>query len=144
MNNGESSIEYSTPKRSIEKDEIPQHRFDLIVDGKEVGAAEIDYFSRPLPMYQLTSLWVDPDKKGQGYASQILDKVESFLRKKKRPGILADGIMEGDPASGMYGRRGWVLAQESIKTYVYNWPKDVPFSVLDGNSFRYLKILKDK
>jgi hypothetical protein len=37
-------IRYSSPKESIEQDEMPQHRFDLVVNGERIGAAEIDYY----------------------------------------------------------------------------------------------------
>ena len=105
--NGPGFIEYSSPKQAKEQGEQPQHRFDLTVNGEVVGGAEIDYFSKPLPLYQVTELWVDHEHKGQGHASQLMGQVEEFLKEKRKPGVVVDAVMEGDPASGMYARRGW-------------------------------------
>jgi GNAT superfamily N-acetyltransferase len=99
-------INYRSPKESSEE-ELKQHRFELVIDNKKIGSAELDYFSRPIPLYQLTELYVDYEQKGKGYASQIMDTVEEWLRSRKKPGILADGIFEDDPAKGMYAKRGW-------------------------------------
>lgn len=106
-------IKYSSPKDSLEQGESPQHRFDLMVEGKKIGVAEVDYFSKPLPLYQITELYVDFEHKGKGYASKILEQVEAFLEKKKKPGVLVDAIMVGDPASGLYARRGWKKVSNS-------------------------------
>ncbi len=133
-------IQYSSPKESIEHDEMPQHRFDLVVDGERIGAAEIDYFSKPLPLYQVTDLYVDFEHKGKGYASQIMDQVEAWLRDRKKPGILVEAILDGDPARGMYERRGWTPVPKSFGQYVYNWPEDVDISILNGYPERYKSI----
>lgn len=130
-------VQYSSPKESIEQDEMPQHRFDLIVDGERIGAAEINYFSKPLPLYQVTDLYVDFEHKGKGYASQIMDQVETWIRERKKPGILAEAILDGDPAQGMYERRGWKPVPNSFGLHVYNWPDDVDISILDGYPQRY-------
>ncbi len=137
-------INYSTPGESIAEGEVPQHRFDLVIDGEKVGAAELDYFSRPLPLYQVTDLFVDFEHKGEGHASKILEQVEDFLKQKKKPGILVDAIMPGDKAEGMYARRGWVTVPDSHGLNVFNWPDDVPLSVLVGYESRYTDLLKRK
>ena len=130
-------IRYSSPKESIEQNELPQHRFELIVDGKCIGAAEIDYLSKPLPLYQITNVYVDFEHKGKGYASQIMDQVEAWLRERKKPGVLVEAILEGDSAQGMYERRGWIPVPNSFGQYVYNWPDKVDLSILDGYPQRY-------
>jgi len=130
-------IQYSSPKESVDQDEKPQHRFDLVVGGERIGAAEIDYFSKPLPLYQVTDLYVDFEHKGKGYASQIMDQVETWLRVKKKPGVLVEAILDGDPAKGMYERRGWQPVPNSLGLHVYNWPDDIDLSVLDGYPQRY-------
>ncbi len=130
-------IDYTSPKESIEKGEPPQHRFDLIVNGEIIGAAEINYFSKPLPLYQLTALYVDFEQKGKGCASRILDRVEEFLKKRNKPGILVDAIMEEDQASGLYARRGWVEVPNSLGLYVFNWPKNISLDILNGYSYKY-------
>jgi len=130
-------IKYISPQEAIEHSEPPQHRFDLIVDGERIGSAEIDYFSKPLPFYQLTSLYVDFKYKGKGYASRIMDQVEAWLRDKRKPGVLVDAIIEGDPSQGMYEKRGWKSVPESHGLHVYNWPEDIDISIIKGYPQRY-------
>jgi GNAT superfamily N-acetyltransferase len=98
-------INYLSPPEAMEQGDPPQHRFDLIIEGQRKGAAEINYYAKPLPLYQLTGLYVDFDEQGQGYASQLMDQVENFLQERKRPGVLVDAIQPGDPASSIYERR---------------------------------------
>ena len=123
---------------------MPQHRFDFVVDGERIGAAEIDYFSKPLPLYQVTDLYVDFEHKGKGYASQIMDQVETWLRERKKPGILVEAILDGDPAQGIYERRGWKPVPNSFGQHVYNWPDNVDLSILDGYPQRYTDHLERK
>lgn len=130
-------IEYKSPK-SAEAGEMPQHRFDLSIEGKVIGAAEMDYFSKPLPLYQLSELYVDRQHQGKRYASQIMDQVEDFLRERKKPGVLTDAILPGEYAQGMYERRGW----KEVPGYrgflkVFNWPDDVSLEILQGLFKRY-------
>jgi GNAT superfamily N-acetyltransferase len=136
-------IRYQSPKEAIEQDEFPEHSFDLIVDGRKIGAADLDYFSRPIPMYRLSSLYVGEPRegdiyRGQGYGSTVMARVEAWLLKKKKPGILHDRIDQSSPAKGMYARRGWVPVPDMEDVYVYNWPKDVDLSVLKGADHRYV------
>jgi len=126
------SVTYSSPHESAADGEVPQHRFDILIDGKCVGAAEVDYYSRPIPLYQITELYVDYEHKGKGYASRILDRVEHFLIEKRKPGILVDAIIPGDPAEGLYTRRGWTAVPNSNGIFVFNWPQKVPLSTLIG------------
>jgi GNAT superfamily N-acetyltransferase len=86
------SIKYLNPKEAMEMGEEPQHRFELIVDGEIIGAAEVNYFSKPIPLYQVTDLYVDIKYKGKGYASKIMDQVEEWLKERRRPGVLVDAI----------------------------------------------------
>ena len=132
-----SEIKYSSPKESREQGEAPQHRFDVLVDGKKIGAAEVDYFSKPVPLYQVTELYVDFEHKGKGHASKILEQIEKFLDNKKKPGVLVDAIISGDPAQGMYARRGWKEVPGSMGMHVYNWPEDASLEALAGYAFRY-------
>lgn len=131
-------IKYVSPRESIEKDGSTERRIDLIVNGEKVGAATLDYLSKPIRLYQVSDLYVDFEQKGKGYASAIMEKVEEFLlRDVKLPGVLVDAIFEGDSASGMYERRGWISVPNSHGLYVFNWPEDVSLDVLQGFAFRY-------
>lgn len=122
--------------------DLPQHRFDLVIDGEKRGGAEVEYFSKPIPLYQLSELYVDFEYKGLGYASMIMEKVEEFLRKRKKPGILTDAIIQGDPASGMYKKRGWIEVPNALGLYVYNWPDNISFDILAGYEFRQTDYLQ--
>lgn len=135
-------IEYWSPKESLEHGESAQHRFNLFIEGQKIGVAEVDYFSKPLPVYQITDLYIDPQEQGRGLASKIMSQIEQFLKEKKKPGILADAIMPGKPAYGMYERRGWNKIPNSGGLLVYNWPSDVNLNVLNGFPFRYTDLLK--
>lgn len=136
------SLRYSSPKQSSEQGEDPQHRFEVMVEGEKVGAAEIDYYSKPLPLYQVAELYIDPKHQGKGYASKILAQVEDWLIQKGKPGVLVDAIMEGEPAEGMYARRGWTEVPNGNGLHVFNWPSEVGLAVLDGYPMRYTDILE--
>jgi GNAT superfamily N-acetyltransferase len=129
-------IKYTSPSESIEEDQFRHHNFDLLVDEIKIGAAEVDYFSKPLPHYLLSDLYIERESKSKGYASKVLDQIEAWLKERRKPGILVDAIVLGDPARGMYERRGWQLVPDSICLYVYNWPEDVSLELLRGYSSR--------
>lgn len=132
-----NEIKYISPPESITQGELPQHRLELIVEGEKIGGAEIEYFSKPIPLYQLSDLYIDYEHKGKGYASKIMDQVENWLKERKKPGIVTDAILHGDSASGMYAKRGWLPVPNSLGLHVFNWPKDVDLKILDGFHFRY-------
>lgn len=122
------SFEYHNPLANIERGEVPRHTFELQnKDGVVIAGAEIDYFSKPIPYYQITDIWVDHDQQGQGIASELMENIESMLKKKKRAGFLVDAIMEGNPAKGFYQRRGWIpVPGPAFKSqYVFNLPNGV-------------------
>lgn len=137
-------IKYSSPEESQKEGEMPQHRFELMVDGACIGAAEIDYFSQPLPLYQVSDLYVDIPHQGKGYASELMGQIEAWLRSRHKPGILVNAILEGSPAEGMYERRGWRAVPNSLGLYVYNWPDNVDLSILKGYPHRQRDILERK
>jgi len=119
---GEKII-YNSPKENLEKGEDPLHTFDLILNGQIIGRAEITYYSRPFPFYQVNELSVEHEYSGAGRAGEIMEQVESFLKKRRRAGVLVDGIIEGTPASGMYARRGWLEVPGGRGVFAYNLPR---------------------
>lgn len=137
-------IQYLSPKEALGRGESPQHRLDLFVDGEKIGSAEIDYFSRPLPLYQLSDLCILFEHHSKGYGSQIMDQVEAWLKKKKKPGVLVDAIDADAPAYGMYERRGWKRIPDSSYLYVFNWPEGVSLDVLKGYAFQYTDPMERK
>ncbi|MDB5264811.1 MAG: hypothetical protein JWN64_382 [Parcubacteria group bacterium] len=130
-------IKYVSPKESLEEEGYPERRLDLFVGGEKIGAATIDYYSKPLRLFQVTDLYVEHEFSGQGYASQIMEQVEKFLKDRKRPGVLVDAIIDGNPAKGMYERRGWKPVPGDDALHVFNWPENVPLDVLKGYAQRY-------
>jgi ribosomal protein S18 acetylase RimI-like enzyme len=134
----ESDIQYISPAEQDTED-MPQHKFELKDGNRVVGGAEIDYFSKPLPIYQLTDLWIDFEYAGRGNASRIMAQVEAFLQERRKPGVLMEAILDG-PARGMYERRGWMPVPETPGRYVYNWPEHVPLDVLKGYEMRHTPV----
>lgn len=137
--NAETDIQYTSPSEQS-SGEMPQHKFE-VVDGDEIiGGAEIDYFSKPLPLYQVTDLWVDHAYAGRGNASRIMDRVEDFLEKRGKPGLLVNAIVGDSPAGGMYERRGWEPVPDNPSLHVYNWPQQVSLDVLKSYAMRQTPI----
>jgi ribosomal protein S18 acetylase RimI-like enzyme len=134
----ESDIQYISPAEQDAED-MPQHRFELKDGNKIVGGAEIDYYSKPLPFYQLTDLWVEHEYADRGNASRIMTQVEAFLKERRKPGVLMEAILDG-PAQGMYERRGWTPVPGSPGRYVYNWPEQVQLDILKGYEMRQTPI----
>ncbi|OGZ07755.1 MAG: hypothetical protein A3D65_01475 [Candidatus Lloydbacteria bacterium RIFCSPHIGHO2_02_FULL_50_13] len=130
-------IQYISPKEALEQDESPQHRLDLFVNGEKIGSAEIDYFSKPLPLYQLSDLYVFAAHHSKGYGSQIMEQVEAWLKERKKPGVLVDAIEEDEAAHGMYARRGWQKVPHSCCLHVFNWPKKISLDILRTYPLRY-------
>ena len=128
-------VRYSSPAEQPPEEE-PLHRFEIVKGDETIGGGEIEYFSRPLPLYQLSDLWVDDEHSGRGNASLIMDRVEGFLEKRGKPGLLVDAIIPGSKAYGMYERRGWEAVPSNPYLRVYNWPQDVPLDVLRGYAMR--------
>lgn len=123
------SIKYTSPATHPDQ-ELPQHLFELVEGDEVISSAEIDYFSKPLPFYQLSALWTEYEHQHEGNASLVMDAVEQFLRTRRKPGVLVDAITEREPAYGMYERRGWQKVPGSYAVRAYNWPDDVPLTIL--------------
>lgn len=129
-------IQYFSPEANKERDEYLGHSFEVISNGKKIGAAEVNYYSKPIPLYQVSDLYIDVEAQGKGLASRVMEQVETWLKERKKPGVLVDAIMDG-PAQGMYERRGWQRVFPNQDLYVYNWPADIDLSVLEGYALRY-------
>lgn len=137
-------IIYKNPKDNLEKGEDPLHTIDLMLDGKIIGRAEITYYSRPFPLYQISELYVEPEYQGAGRASKIMDQIEEFLIKKGKAGVLVDAIDPDSPASGMYARRGWQEVPEQGGLFAFNLPDGASINDLRGYPYRQTPILDRK
>lgn len=130
-------LEYRNPIQNIETGREARHTIDVTNEhGEVIGGAEIDYFSKPIPYYQITDIWVDHIKHGQGIGSEIMEKIEKILIDKGRAGFLVDAIWDTNPANGFYERRGWIPVPGNKKQYVFNLPKDVSVDKFIGVEYR--------
>lgn len=132
----EPKVAYTNSRENFEQEGSGQHHFSVFVEGVKVGAAEINYFSKPLPLYQLTDLYVDYEHQGKGYAGELLTQFETFLRKRKKPGVLVNAIID-ESKEDLYIKRGWVEVPGSGGLHVFNWPNDVDIKVLQGYPLMY-------
>lgn len=100
----------------------------LLVNGADrlVGDALLKYYSWPLPLFEVGSVFVTERYRGKGYGSAIMNAVEAYLKRKKKTGVLSDAIMPNEPAAGMYERRGWVPIVEGDFKYAFNVPEKMP------------------
>jgi|GEM_PF-90244 len=87
--------------------EAPHHRLSLEIDGKEVGQAELIYFSQPIRFYFVDTVWVRPDQRSRRLGSRAVEAINKFLDKKGVPGILFNLIDKDSPSFGVYERHGW-------------------------------------
>lgn len=113
------------------------HKMELIIDGERVGEADVEYYSKPFPLYQITHLSVEYKRQGQGFGRKLMEYIENFLKKKGKAGVLADAIYPDSPAAGMYARRGWKEVPGSCGLYCYNLPKKATIDQLKGYPYRY-------
>lgn len=137
-------IAYNNPKENLEKGEDPIHTFDISLDNKIIGRAEITYYSKPFPLYQIDSLFIEPEYQGVGRGSEIMDQIENFLKKRNKAGVLVDAIDLNSPASGMYERRGWQQIPGEDYLYAYNLPKKAKLEDLRSYSTRQTPIMERK
>lgn len=132
----EGNVGYKKPEDSYEEDEMKGHLFEIEVNGEVVAGAEVHYYSKPIPFYQVSTLYTEYEYKSRGMASAIMDKVEAFLIERKKPGILIDAIHTDVPeVEGMYLRRGWVPISD-IGHMVFNLSESIDPSIFDNYSTR--------
>lgn len=130
-------ITYISPQENLGRDEEPKHTIEFKIDDEVIGKAEIEYFSKPFPLYQISDLYIEPEHQGEGKASKIMEKVEEMLKERKKPGVLVDAIDEDSPAKGMYQRRGWQEVPDQGGLFVYNLPDKISIDQLRGYRDRY-------
>jgi len=134
-------IDYRNPAENKEIGDDPIHTIDLIIDGKVAGRAEITYYSRPFPLYQVSELYVEPEYQRQGNAGKIMEYIENMLVEKRKAGVLVDAINIDNPASGMYERRGWLACPpKGLGRYAFNLPDGADVQDLIGYESRYTDV----
>ncbi|MBY0110609.1 hypothetical protein K2Y00_01215 [Patescibacteria group bacterium] len=101
------------------------HRFSVVENGTELGAAEVMYYGTPVPLYYILRLDVfESAQRGKGHASRIMNGLENMLTAHGKMGVVEDGIgEESGRAQGMYQRRKWRHIPGTEALYVFNPPK---------------------
>ncbi len=128
----EGPVKYSKPEDSYEEDDMKGHLFEVEENGEVISGAEVHYYSKPIPFYQVSSLYTDYDHISKGMASAVMDKVEAFLDARKKPGVLIDSISSDVPGvKGMYARRGWKQISSGGR-YAYNLSEDIDTSIFEN------------
>ncbi|MBI2473631.1 GNAT family N-acetyltransferase [Candidatus Uhrbacteria bacterium] len=137
-------VHYRNPEANLEQGEDPKHTFEIIDEktGEPLARAEIEYFSKPIPYYQVSDLYTEHAYQGKGYASRIMKEIEDMLKKKNRTGFLVDAIFSDNPASGFYERRGWIPVPGNKDQYVFNLPKNVDATIFQSVEMRQTPLLE--
>jgi GNAT superfamily N-acetyltransferase len=132
----EKFVHYVPPEKSEMNELFRHHKFEVNEDGVVISSAEVQYYTRPIPVYQVTDLYTIPSRQNEGFASAVLDKIEAFLIERGKPGILVDGIMSDVPElTSMYERRGWRLIDQFGRR-VFNLAPDVDPGIFIGYEVR--------
>jgi ribosomal protein S18 acetylase RimI-like enzyme len=123
---------YTTKERPIhhKSDHIESYEYELIITRgeKTVGQVTMQHFVKPINFYEVSHIHVNNTFHGgfrnQGIGRDIILNINSFLNKKKKPGILLDMTIDlenHDKAVGYYQRHGWTkVSQDTDTYYVYN------------------------
>jgi GNAT superfamily N-acetyltransferase len=118
-------IFYHSPRQNIEQNGHACHTVEIREGKILLGGADIEYFSKPIPFYQISALWTEYEHRGKGYGSKVMEYIERLLKEKRKAGFLVDAIDSDSPAKGFYARRGWIKVPDSFGQYVFNLPKNV-------------------
>jgi len=127
--NFEGPVNYIKPAESETEEQFRHHRFEIKVDGEVVSAAEVNYYTKPIPLYQVSDLYTEFNHQSKGYGSAIMEKVEQFLIDRGRPGILVDNsIHTSADGRSFYLDRGRVRIDE-LDRLVYNLSDKIDSSI---------------
>ena len=102
------------------------------------GRAQLSYFSRPFPLYQIQALDIFSGNEGRGFGGKVMHFIEDMLKKNGKAGMLLDSIEPESPASGMFARRGWVEVPRTKGLYAFNLPKGAHIDELRKFEWRYI------
>lgn len=141
--NSESYTNYVKPEESHSNEQLRHHRFEYVKDGQVVSAAEVNYYSSPIPFYQVTDLYTEPEHQGNGYAASVMDQIERFLIERGKPGILTDTSIYNHPdGRSYYESRGWVEI-DTQGHRVFNLPKNIDPSIFAGYYMRGVDVSEE-
>lgn len=131
-----SELHYFNPAQNLERGESSMHVIEVREGDEVIGGADIEYFSSPVPFYQVSDLWISHEHHGEGHGSKVMDYIEKMLKQKGKAGFLVDAIDANSPAKGMYERRGWQRVPDSLGQYVFNLPKGVKPDIFQNVQYR--------
>lgn len=125
------NINYQSPKETHEQEDFYFHKLDLIVDGIEIGKAELFYKNSPFPFYYLSWVEIKPEYRGGGHGGFFLAAINEFINERGKAGILTNLIPEDSPAHLVYANYGWQEVGGHSGWYIYNSPYDLSYERLD-------------
>ena len=127
----EIDFEYKKPPETENK----FHRLDLIIDGENIGFAEMEFRNNPFPFYYIELVFVKEIMRGQGLGVKIVEKINEFLDEKGKPGILLNSI-SSDLAhiKTIYQNHVWKAVQGRPIYFTYKLP-ELPKGRLDKAIF---------
>lgn len=139
----EGPVNYIKPEDSDSEEQFRHHRFEIKIDGEVVAAAEVDYRSKPIPLYQVSDLYTEEDLQGRGYGSAIMRQVEDFLVDRGKVGILVDNsIYTSETGKSFYLERGWVKI-DALDRLVYNLPDTIDPMIFQNYETRGQEMYND-
>jgi GNAT superfamily N-acetyltransferase len=101
-------------------------------EGVPVGKAELYHIDDPFPCIYVKSLAIEYGFEGNGYGSQLIEKVKEYIRAKKMIGVLLNGTIaysavydihtrEPLPITEFYEHHGWSpIWQGNTDTLYFN------------------------
>jgi predicted GNAT family acetyltransferase len=132
----ESYSRYVKPEESEAFEKLRHHRFEVVENDTVVSVAEVNYYSRPRPFYQVTNLCTETEYQGKGYASAVMDQVERFLIESGKPGILVDAsVYNHSDEQSYYESRGWKIFSEEGHR-VFNLSENIDPKIFAGYYMR--------
>ena len=95
----------------------------------DLGYIDLRYKNDPFPFYYLDFMRVNPEVRGQGHGTELIEDLNKFLRVMNKAGILYDLISDNSPAKGLYEKHGWQKLESGGEKfqgwYVYGRPVNV-------------------
>ncbi len=95
------------PKHTYESGGDYVHKLTLVLDGEQIGDAEMVYMNSPFPFYYFASINIESSLRGRGLGKKLLLQVNEFLDSRGKTGLLVNSIRRDNPAFQIYERNGW-------------------------------------
>ena len=129
-------IKHYQPEETNEKSEGYFHKLNLIVDGENIGKAELFYKNSPFPFYYLSWIDIKQNKKGVGHGKNFLAAINQFLDLRGKSGLLINSTNAGSPVHSIYQNNGWQKIDNHQDWYIYNPPKNLSPGRVDKANYK--------